>query len=223
MNITTDARAPQPDEVLVWLDTGGPGFPATVEQELWNGSEIPGFRAPVVAELVRWLNTAHTFVPFSSWTATFTNDVLHLIDNENNHVDTVTADERGRYRIEGWGWTRSEPMPDNPLGTAVVVTLSLTCNGSPLFGLPAVLADHYDTDGHVIPRVTRDQLPELIEGTTFVSYGRGDWHRLIVDGDDLVRRYCHGNGVFTEVSRTAPDADGRYAVPGYRFHVAAFS
>ncbi|RBM17397.1 hypothetical protein DI005_22160 [Prauserella sp. PE36] len=65
-------------------------FPATIEDERWNGFAVPRFRRIVAESIALWLNTMHDHGP-DEWpdTATFDGDVLTVLETEEHRPDRV--------------------------------------------------------------------------------------------------------------------------------------
>lgn len=102
-------------EVYVALADTTQVFPATIEDERWNGYAVPRFRHLVAESIASWLNTMHDHDP-DEWpdTATFDGDVLTVLETEEHTPDRIEPDENNRYAIgyRGWCWELTAPPTD---------------------------------------------------------------------------------------------------------------
>jgi hypothetical protein len=103
---------PQARENLVTISICGddPLFPATVDEERWNGWASPHFRRPVAEAVVAWVSEMYRESPDGSERAYWDGDTVVIVSPsyiaEDGYTPTrIEPDADDRYCIGGWEWT----------------------------------------------------------------------------------------------------------------------
>ncbi|MFC9249904.1 hypothetical protein [Amycolatopsis thailandensis] len=102
---------PESGEVLVTLADSRIAFPAVVDDEGWNGAEVPYFRPEIAKIIGAWLNYAHLTLDDAYARTYWEGDTLIVVESNyaamaGYHPDHVKPERDGRYAIgwRGWAW-----------------------------------------------------------------------------------------------------------------------